>query len=663
MMGASDDPKILDSSEELRSGKVCVKGIINSMSDALWIIDPNGKTLDVNAAAVKMYGYRSKEELMSKTPVDVTPKKDLEKVSSLIKEVFSKGYSAGECSIVGKDGTEIPVSIRCSLIKNCEGNVTGGFAVIRDITEQKVVEIALRDSEQRYQDLYDNAPDLFVSVDAKTASIINCNQTCAAKLGYTKEEIIGRSIFDLYTPESARYAKKNVFPRFVKTGKVDNAELQLQRKDGSRVDVALSVSAVRDAQGNIIHSRSVWRDISEKKKIESEQERLHKEAKERLELIENQNVQLLELQRKLKQYSKRLEIKVKRLEQNKLQLTDKEKLVFYAMTAYPELNDRGIAEKVRLRRSTVTAVKNRLRKEGMYSVVNIPNLRALGCGLLTFLYGDFGVPYEEMSKHRDRFMFPGIVCVHSTDSGFYSLLASKDVVEFHKNVDPIVNTAVQNKLLKAHPASVHLPFELCTAHSLFNFAPFLNHLFGLGRKAPRRSARMTLPEKPLSRNMKGVLYALVRYPEESTTQLAGRLGLTRATVASAKSQLVGAGLVHKTIIPNLKKLDCDLLALCHTRYAPGTTQETRRMESDAIRNKCPHIVFDVGGDSHGVALRVFRDYSEQTEFQDMYVRLFRENGYLLEDPAVLRVLLHKTKTFMLDFSELTRKMLDIPADI
>jgi len=125
----------------------------------------------------------------------------------------------------------------------------------------------LRESVAKYQDLYDNAPDMFASVDAKTANILNCNQTLANALGYAKEEIIGRPVFDMYTPDSAEHAKTNVFPRFVKTGAIKGEELQLQRKDGSKIDVSLNVSAVRDEQGGIIYSRSVWRDITKRKKI------------------------------------------------------------------------------------------------------------------------------------------------------------------------------------------------------------------------------------------------------------------------------------------------------------------------------------------------------------------------------------------------------------
>ena len=126
---------------------------------------------------------------------------------------------------------------------------------------------ALRQAEKKYQDLYDNAPDMFVSVDAKTSNILECNRTFLRKTGYRKKDVIGKPIFSVYHKDSQEGARK-AFKSFITTGKVRDAELQLKRKDGSKIDVRLNVSAVRDKNNKILHSRSVWRDISDLKKAE-----------------------------------------------------------------------------------------------------------------------------------------------------------------------------------------------------------------------------------------------------------------------------------------------------------------------------------------------------------------------------------------------------------
>jgi len=132
---------------------------------------------------------------------------------------------------------------------------------------QEMVEQELRKSEARYQDLYDNAPDMFVSVDAATATILHCNRMLETVTGYAPGEILGQPVWKLY-PVSFHEKIKKVFETFRKTGEVKDVELQLQHRDGSGVDVILNASAVRDKQGQILYSRSIFRDITERKKTE-----------------------------------------------------------------------------------------------------------------------------------------------------------------------------------------------------------------------------------------------------------------------------------------------------------------------------------------------------------------------------------------------------------
>ncbi len=131
----------------------------------------------------------------------------------------------------------------------------------RERLEHTAKELEL--AKQRYEDLYDGAPDMYVSVDAHTALIIRCNETLVSTLGYAdKTDIIGRPIFDMYHKDSHEKAQA-AFRTFVETGSVKNAELQLLRADGRPLDVSLNVKAIRDKHGRILHSHSAWRDITE----------------------------------------------------------------------------------------------------------------------------------------------------------------------------------------------------------------------------------------------------------------------------------------------------------------------------------------------------------------------------------------------------------------
>lgn len=118
-----------------------------------------------------------------------------------------------------------------------------------------------------YADLLEHAPDAFLSVDT-TGTVAHCNATAERMTGYTKAEIIGRPVSDLYDPECLPQVR-DALTRFLETGALHNVELRIRRRDGSLLDVGLSATAVRDTGGRIVASRSTWRDISSRKRAES----------------------------------------------------------------------------------------------------------------------------------------------------------------------------------------------------------------------------------------------------------------------------------------------------------------------------------------------------------------------------------------------------------
>lgn len=145
--------------------------------------------------------------------------------------------------------------------------------------QQRRAEDELRASEERYADLYENAPDMYVSVEASHGRIIQCNTALADVTGYTKDELIGRPLPELYHPDSREKAA-DIFRSFITSGIVIDQELKIQRKDGTPVDVSLNATAVRNAEGKVVSSRSVLRDITDHRMAEKEL----RESEERLSL-------------------------------------------------------------------------------------------------------------------------------------------------------------------------------------------------------------------------------------------------------------------------------------------------------------------------------------------------------------------------------------------
>ncbi len=123
-------------------------------------------------------------------------------------------------------------------------------------------------SELRYHDLYENAPDLFISVEVPTRRIVECNTTFLKTTGFPKAEIIGQPFFDLFDDDSQPEVER-AFKEFLVSGHGHDVELRLRCAGGKLVDTSMNVSAVRDERGESVYCRAALRDITAKKLVET----------------------------------------------------------------------------------------------------------------------------------------------------------------------------------------------------------------------------------------------------------------------------------------------------------------------------------------------------------------------------------------------------------
>src|SRR5579862_4484794 len=121
-------------------------------------------------------------------------------------------------------------------------------------------------------------PGMLHSIDAK-GRLISVSDNWLARLGYTREEVLGRPSSEFLTPDSREHAIKNVLPEFFRTGRCDNVEYQILRKDGGVIDVLLSAVLHRDPSGGDT-SLAVVTDITAMK--EAERQVAESEARYRL---------------------------------------------------------------------------------------------------------------------------------------------------------------------------------------------------------------------------------------------------------------------------------------------------------------------------------------------------------------------------------------------
>ncbi|MCX6010930.1 MAG: ATP-binding protein [Chloroflexi bacterium] len=122
--------------------------------------------------------------------------------------------------------------------------------------------------EEQFRDLYEEAPDAYLSCGAD-GIIKRANRSAAELLGYSREELVGQPVSDLYadTP-SGKAVAEGVFRRFLAGEEVRDQELEVRRADGTSVWVSLSVRPIRDKEGRVVASRSIMVNITEHRKLD-----------------------------------------------------------------------------------------------------------------------------------------------------------------------------------------------------------------------------------------------------------------------------------------------------------------------------------------------------------------------------------------------------------
>ena len=162
---------------------------------------------------------------------------------------------------------------------------------IRKSVERRKSAQALRESEEKFRDLYDNAPNGYYSIGTD-GRITQCNYQASVILGSHCEDLVGKKIFSFYAnTESGKEKARWLFAAFMSGKEIVNEELQMQQADGNLIWISLTVNAMRDASGMITGSRTIITDISQRKAMEDELKKKNEElgaAFEELTVIEEE---------------------------------------------------------------------------------------------------------------------------------------------------------------------------------------------------------------------------------------------------------------------------------------------------------------------------------------------------------------------------------------
>jgi PAS domain S-box-containing protein len=254
--------------EALAEEQQNLQTLFNTLEDFLFIVDSQGRIIQWNPVVSKRLGY-SEDDLLNLPVPRIHPPDRREEATRIISDMLAGNGSVYSMPLMTKDGEAIPVETKVTYGKWSGMDVL--FGISRDITERKLAEETLRQSEKKYRDLYEGAPNAYFSISASDGSIVELNSEATRLLGYDRESLIGMKISDLYadTPNGLAKAQR-VFERFMAGESIKDIELQMERKDGQPIWISLTVEPVSDQTGNVIESRSMAIDISMRKRLEAQ---------------------------------------------------------------------------------------------------------------------------------------------------------------------------------------------------------------------------------------------------------------------------------------------------------------------------------------------------------------------------------------------------------
>ncbi len=250
--------------------------IVEFSDDAIISKDVDGVITSWNRSAAHVFGYTA-QEAIGKPVTILVPPGHLDEEADILARI-RRGEAIEHYEVVRrrKDGSLVDVSLTVSPVKDAEGRIIGASEIARDVTERRHAEQAA----QRLAAIVESSDDAILA-KSLDGVITSWNRGAERLFGYTAEEAIGRPVIMLI-PLDRRDEEPAILARVRRGEHVDHYETIRQRKDGSLVDISLTVSPIKDAKGKIIGASKVARDISERRRAEERQQLLLGEMDHRI---------------------------------------------------------------------------------------------------------------------------------------------------------------------------------------------------------------------------------------------------------------------------------------------------------------------------------------------------------------------------------------------
>ncbi len=252
--------------EALRESEELYRTLVETSPDAVLLTGADGVIVKANRQAARLLGFAEAEDITGRTAIDFIAEDDRERMREEVRQSFSAGITRNiEYTLLKKDGSSIPVELSVSAVAAPGGNTKAYISVVRDISERRLAEEALRASEERYRNLVETAQDVIFTV-APDGTLTSLNPAFESITGWACGDWLGRAFPPLVHPDELTYALE-IFRR-VLSGETVAYELRILSRSGEWVTGEFTAAPlVKDEV--VTGLFGIARDITERKKAEN----------------------------------------------------------------------------------------------------------------------------------------------------------------------------------------------------------------------------------------------------------------------------------------------------------------------------------------------------------------------------------------------------------
>jgi two-component system, cell cycle sensor histidine kinase and response regulator CckA len=246
------------------------KNFVENVFDICWESDLDGNFTFINSAVLRRLGF-SKEDFKKINYKQYTTPEEAGRIYQIFNDMYQTGVpiTAIDHEIILSDGQVRYMELSASLKRDSAGKPVGIRGISRDVTEKRKMEA----DQENYRAFIENIEDGCWEIDLNGYCTF-CNQATLDQFGYSAEEQKIITSKDYTTPEEGKRIRR-IYTEMFRTGRpIKVHDQEIIRKDGSIRILEVSASVIRDASGKIIGARGINRDVTEHKRMKTEQEKL-----------------------------------------------------------------------------------------------------------------------------------------------------------------------------------------------------------------------------------------------------------------------------------------------------------------------------------------------------------------------------------------------------